>query len=240
MQLFTSQQRQTGETASDFHNIFNPPKRIYGKSLKFKSLNMTDSTFNVGSWNLYIDATSIAMIPGNYNITSIASMLSNQINASLGAGSCTVVGNTATSLLTFTFIAPHAINFQADSGKLWKVIGFSTADGLSSVNVAAALIITSPYTVNLAITTSFYINMEVDGYTNSNSIDIGTNHMNCSFVVPNYSLPGGVFKLTESDIDFIFTPLNDVIRSVRFTVKDQDGSLVDLHNVDWWILFKFI
>lgn len=242
MQIFSSADRQTGETSSDFHVIFTPAKEIAGKKYVFRMLEIANSVYNVSASHILdVSATAVSMTPGSYDGISAASMIQTRINAVMGAGTVAVAADANTAKLVWTFAAPQTIQCltgasASAANTLWRVLGFTDASGLLPVDSAGAAVIASPYPCRFAEPSALYINVEINGERVA-PISIGNSGRTASLIVPLTGGAGDICKLTQDDCELVIAPSDAYMRSARLWVTTESGASVDLFNQDWWVLF---
>lgn len=245
MREFRSFDRRSGETTSDFHNDFNPTLDLRGKVMKFKLLQITNATFNVKSdWILDLATGPVPLIGGLYSILTVAAMLQTQINNTMGVGFVTVVSDQPSATVKFTFAAPENILFASGpnrkaSNLIWKLLGYTSNDGMSSVDSGVGLITSSKRPCAFGVPVSYYITIELDGVPQY-MIDCGTNQQKSTLIVPVVTALGTMIKMLESDINLVILPENPLVHTVRFTVRDDYGNVIDMNNADWWITFELV
>ena len=241
---FNSQQRSTGDTTSDFTIWIRAPIDMRNKQLRFRLLQMANSAFNLPSGSILdVSGTAIPLTPGIYSLAEAASMIKTTINASLGAGAVDVTTNSSTATLTFTFVDAQTLQFASGASAssknhLWRILGFTTDDGLRPVNSGPATVITSPHSCTFGSPEALCIKMYLnDQFIAPITIGDPSNCLQATMVVPMLSVIGGMFRLTQADTSLLIRPQMTSITKVRMIVTDMYGTQVDLNNANWWIIF---
>jgi hypothetical protein len=248
--LIKSSSRTTGSASSSNFTI-NLPESFNCKGrrfLKLKYLQCYNTIYNVDATNNALNFNENSanksitpLTPSGYTGTTLATALQTALNtASSGYNTYVVTYSASTGLFTISAGNPFTLLFSSgtnSSTSLWKVMGWTTSNGLSPVNSATASSVTSPYMANLTNPLSMYLNL-----SKVNSIIRTSDTPSIPFT---YNIPikvpyGQLIELKEDQLEqkaLISDPLFKV-----FTVQliGPNGNAVNLNGSEWEFMVTLV
>jgi len=224
-------------TSSDF--LLNSSEDIYG-SYRLKAIsipntiytidNSVNDTFNLiypsGGTSYRIDVSTSYVTDG----FTLASIIQNALNGAGTGATFTVSYDDLTSKL---IISNPANQFRLDFSNnvlapINSIMGFPY--GIYSSTTTTPFTITSPSIVNLTRTPSLFITIR---QANNYLVNTKTG-VKYTFLIPN-----NVTSLYFIDSFFDQTVVfNKYARQLNINVKDDNNRIVDLQNIDWYMVLE--
>ncbi len=223
--------------SSDF--LLNSAEDIYG-SYRLKAISIPNTIYTID--NSINDTFHLVYASGGtkYNIDvstayvtdgfTLASIIQNALNGAGTGATFTVSYDDLTSKL---IISNPANQFQLDFSNnslapINSIMGFPY--GIYSSTTVTPFTITSPTIVNLTRTPTLFITMrQANNYLQN--VKTGVKY---TFLIPN-----NVTSLYFIDSFFDQTVVfNKYVRQLNVTVRDEDNRIVNLQNVDWYMVLE--
>jgi hypothetical protein len=240
----SSAQREDISGAQSNNFSFRTNESMYG-GYRLKAVSVPNTIYTIdgsgqqinNKMNIILGATTYNLNMPNYYISdgnTLAILLQNALNA-LGTPATFVVSyNNYTSKLTFTVtyggVGPVQFYFPA-SNSIAGILGFApgifynltlTAPGVYSISSATI--------VNLTRIPAIFISIEQF----NNYLQIAKTGVNYTFMLPN-----NVSSLYFIDSFFDQTGvLNQFANILNISLRDENGNLVDIQNVDWYMVLE--
>jgi hypothetical protein len=244
----SSAQREdiSGERSNNF--TFHTNESMYG-SYRLKAVSVPNTVYTIDGSGQQINNKMDVIINGTiYNINmpnyyvsdgnTLAILLQNALNAVTYVPATTFVlsYNNYTSKITFTAttaaaVASFQIYFPA-SGSLAGILGFTPGViyNLTGSGGGTIWTISSVTIVNLTRIPAIFILIKQF----NNYLQVAKTGVNYTFMLPN-----NVSSLYFIDSFFDQTGvLNQFANLLNISLRDENGKLVDIQNVDWYMVLE--
>ena len=244
--LVRSLSRTTGSTSSSNFSIsLNPPIRLERKKrLKLEYLQMYSTIYNIDATNNNLDffenATNksiIAITTGIYDATSLGTSLQTALNnASGGFNTYTVSFNTQTKKYTLSAGNAFILKFANALTSLWKIMGYSTSGGITSVDSVSGTTTSSPFVVNFSLPLSVYIQIPT-----FQSNYITTSQDRFTYYVPLTVSSGGIVEYKSKDYwdQYInVDPYTTSLNKLEVLLTGANNSAMNLQNSEWEMILE--
>src|ERR1700722_17622481 len=173
----SSSRASNSNNSSDFNIVLPESFDCRGKQfVELKYFQCYNTIFNINNSNNCLNFNenstnkSITPItPSNYDAPTLASTLQTALNtASASYNTYSVTYSASTKL--FTISAGNSFTLQFLTGtnsstSLWKILGWTSSNGLAPVDSATNTSVTSPYMSNLSGPLSIYLTISKVGST---------------------------------------------------------------------------
>jgi hypothetical protein len=245
----SSAQREdiSGQQSNNF--TFHTNESMYG-SYRLKAVSVPNTVYTIdGSgqqvnniMNIIAGGVTYTLNMPNYYISdgnTLSTLLQNALNAITfaGATSFVVSYNNYTSKLLFTVTTVLAAPIQfyfPTSGSLAGILGFAPGVfynlTLTAAGPPAVYSISSATIVNLTRIPAIFI--KINQF--NNYLQVAKTGVNYTFMLPN-----NVSSLYFIDSFFDQTGvLNQFANLLDISLRDENGRLVDIQNVDWYMVLE--
>ena len=226
-------------TSSDFSVKLQNPINFDILAYGLESCCIPKTNYNITSGQLQITDSSglntINITPGNYDLTSLTSILQTSLNA-LAVDTYTVVSSTSTMKITITSsFAGFTLNPNASNYPLAVSLGFNNNTTYPSV----AGVLVAPKVFDLSGIKNVYIKVaQLTEYMRD------TKNLSSNFKVDYGCAYGSIIYFANENkyLQYYTTAQNHVRRTDKFDVRlvDESGLDVDLNGSDWSFVLRFL
>jgi len=228
VQIFLNSLNVVGGLPQDFTTPFGTPMSLNGYEIAVGSIALSYSWFNISALlgnNLIGYATSISgaitqlTIPdGVYGLSNINSFLQNSIVAAGGTGTNIVISANTNTLKTNVNLSGNYV-LDLSQGSLWKLLGFSSAQTITTQGLTA-----SPNEPNVTPVNMLLFHCDIVAGSNYN----GYNSDILYGYVP-VEAPGTVISITPAK-PFYVPIKSNWIQSIRMYVTDNNNNILNLQG----------
>ena len=218
------------------------------RKLKLKYFILYGTIYQVTSTSNYIDFNenstnkSCTITPGFYDANTLASTIASTLTtASSGYNTYTVSYNSVTKLMTFSAGNSFSLLFSSGShasSSMYKILGFTSSNGLTGIDTVAGTSVTSNYIVNLTLPLSLYINITTLGQN-----IVSTDADFFTFYIPSSATNGGIIEYKEHSYfyqDVRIPPNVNVIERLHIQIVGPNNVALNLNNSEFEMLLELV
>jgi hypothetical protein len=251
----------TGTDTAYFKCRFFQTVDIDGKDLKLVSASLSNTVYVINGHNNTFQfseptgpATPTATLTqGYYTPTQLATEIGTQMTAvtAVAATYTGTYGQTTKKIVITNAVADPAFSILWSTGtqaslqnKLWKQLGFTSADGTAPADSTGVLgggfyTCTPRYHVHLNYWDNMFITIWLDGYPLRSTYVAGRGD-SPTMVVPVAVPPDNQFAISGNDFRYRLTTKHPRVRDVVVRIADENDTVLDLNNSPNKFVFKIV